>query len=170
MIRNKEAMPGEKSKLNLQSQSCRLRFAGHERDVRKTQAPGADQIPTRTAKAHNAAPLSERNVVPRMGDRQQQPARSRRVLQDDQNRSFGPTGPIWRAVQQAMLSTACSTSISSSTIASISRAIPAPHPPCPCSKAARSEAHTSELQSLQIHPDAVFSLKNKQNNSINNPQ
>ncbi|TCM19938.1 hypothetical protein, partial [Novosphingobium sp. ST904] len=33
-------------------------------------------------------------VVPRMGDRQQQPARSRRVLQDDQNRSFGPTGPI----------------------------------------------------------------------------
>ena len=28
-----------------------------------------------------------------MGDRQQQPARSRRVLQDDQNRSFGPTGP-----------------------------------------------------------------------------
>jgi len=29
-----------------------------------------------------------------MGDRQQQPARSRRVLQDDQNRSFGPTGPI----------------------------------------------------------------------------
>src|SRR3546814_2628989 len=63
MIRNKEAMPGEKSKLNLQSQSCRLRFAGHERDVRKTQAPGADQIPTRNAKAHNAAPLSERNVV-----------------------------------------------------------------------------------------------------------
>src|SRR3546814_10591453 len=41
-----------------------------------------------------SAPLSERNVVPRMGDRQQQPARSRRVLQDDQNRSFGPTGPI----------------------------------------------------------------------------
>ncbi|WP_156518801.1 hypothetical protein [Sphingobium sp. EP60837] len=30
-----------------------------------------------------------------MGDRQQQPARSRRVLQDDQNRSFGPTGPDW---------------------------------------------------------------------------
>src|SRR3546814_5611063 len=72
MIRHKEAMPGEKSKLNRQSQSCRLRFAGHERDVRKTQAPGADQIPTRNAKAHNAAPLSERNVVPRMGDRQQQ--------------------------------------------------------------------------------------------------
>ena len=64
MIRHKEAMPGEKSKLNRQSQSCRLRFAGHERDVRKTQAPGADQIPTRNAKAHNAAPLSERNVVP----------------------------------------------------------------------------------------------------------
>src|SRR3546814_19831980 len=54
---------------------------------------GADQIPTRNAKAHNAAPLSERNLVPRMGDRQQQPARSRRVPQDDQNRSFGPTGP-----------------------------------------------------------------------------
>src|SRR3546814_15486753 len=53
MIRHKEAMPGEKSKLNRQSQSCRLRFAGHERDVRKTQAPGADQIPTRNAKAHN---------------------------------------------------------------------------------------------------------------------
>src|SRR3546814_4096216 len=80
MIRHKEAMPGEKSKLNRQSQSCRLRFAGHERDVRKTQAPGADQIPTRNAKAHNAAPLSERNVAPRMGDRQQQPARSRRVI------------------------------------------------------------------------------------------
>src|SRR3546814_14614254 len=32
MIRHKEAMPGEKSKLNRQSQSCRLRFAGHERD------------------------------------------------------------------------------------------------------------------------------------------
>src|SRR3546814_16959465 len=62
MIRHKEAMPGKKSKLNRQSQSCRLRFAGHERDVRKTQAPGADQIPTRNAKAHNAAPLSERNV------------------------------------------------------------------------------------------------------------
>src|SRR3546814_5464782 len=84
MIRHKEAMPGEKSKLNRQSQPCRLRFAGHERDVRKTQAPGADQIPTRNAKAHNAAPLSERNVVPRMGDRQQQPARARRALQDDQ--------------------------------------------------------------------------------------
>src|SRR3546814_9395531 len=32
MIRHKEAMPGEKSKLNRQSQSCRLRFAGHDRD------------------------------------------------------------------------------------------------------------------------------------------
>src|SRR3546814_4259156 len=28
-----------------------------------------------------------------MGDRPQPPSRSRRVLQDDQNRSFGPTGP-----------------------------------------------------------------------------
>src|SRR3546814_1057785 len=52
MIRHKEAMPGEKSKLNRQSQSCRLRFAGHERDVRKTQAPRANKTPTRNAKAH----------------------------------------------------------------------------------------------------------------------
>ncbi|WP_230190017.1 Tn3 family transposase, partial [Sphingobium sp. CECT 9361] len=52
---------------------------------------------------HNAAPLSERNVVPRMGDRQQQPARSRRVLQDDQNRSFGPTGPNTTYMQAARM-------------------------------------------------------------------
>ncbi|MDO7837626.1 TonB-dependent receptor, partial [Sphingobium sp. HBC34] len=56
----------------------------------------------------NAAPLSERNVVPRMGDRQQQPARSRRVLQDDQNRSFGPTGPTWRAARGLTLNTSVS--------------------------------------------------------------
>src|SRR3546814_15912774 len=93
MIRHKEAMPGEKSKLNRQSQSCRPRFAGHERDGRKTQAPGADQMPTRNAKAHNAAPISERNVVPRMGDRQTQPARCRRLPQDAQNRRYGPNGP-----------------------------------------------------------------------------
>src|SRR3546814_5900281 len=70
-----------------------MRISDSSSDVCSSDLPGADQIPTRNAKAHNAAPLSERNVVPRMGDRQQQPARSRRVLQDDQNRSFGPTGP-----------------------------------------------------------------------------
>src|SRR3546814_10314495 len=62
MIRPKEAMPGEKSKLNRQSQSCRLRFAGHERDVRQTQAPGAEQIPTSNDKAHNAATLSRSDM------------------------------------------------------------------------------------------------------------
>src|SRR3546814_10123409 len=139
MIRHKEAMPGEKSKLNRQSQSCRLRFAGHERDVRKTQAPGADQIPTRNAKAHNAAPLSERNVVPRMGDRQQQPARSRRVLQDDQNRSFGTTGPP------------CATAHRYG-----GRGTTGKH------ARARSEEQTSEIQSLIRISYAVFCLqKNK---------
>src|SRR3546814_16754680 len=70
-----------------------MRISDSSSDVCSSDLPGADQIPTRNAKAHNAAPLSERNVVPRMGDRQQQPARYRRVLPDDHNRSFGPTGP-----------------------------------------------------------------------------
>src|SRR3546814_14094702 len=94
MIRHKEAMPGEKSKLNRQSQSCRLRFAGHERDVRKTQPPGADQIPTRNAKAHNAAPLSARYAVPPMGDPPQHPAPSRLGTTEDQNRTFVTTRPL----------------------------------------------------------------------------
>src|SRR3546814_5947058 len=154
----------------------------------KPPAPGADQIPTRTAKAHNAAPLAERNVVPRMGDRQQQPARSRRVLQDAQNRSFGPTGPT-TAIASGTPPPLRSKSSANSPIRPASSSIPddgssnAPShgstaiavwpktssgpsnpqprssmPPLPSS---RSEEHTSELQSLMRTSYAVFCLKKK---------
>src|SRR3546814_11675860 len=56
MIRHIEAMPGDKSKMNLQAQSCPLTFPGHERAVRKIQSQGLEQIPTRHATTHHTAP------------------------------------------------------------------------------------------------------------------
>src|SRR3546814_6308851 len=80
-----------------------------------------------------------------MGDRQQQPARSRRVLQDDQNRSFGPTGPNCAAIYPKC------------RCWWISARPPPKGEPLP----QRSEEHTSELQSLMRISYAVFCLKKK---------
>src|SRR3546814_16519568 len=91
MIRHEEAMPGEKSKLNRQSQSCRLRYAGHEREVRKTQAPGADQTPNRKAKAHNTPPSSDPTLCPTTGNRQTQPDPSLSLNPYDQHHNTKQT-------------------------------------------------------------------------------